>query len=88
GLVQRCWLAQSTGWPGYDTFSQSGRWALRQQLVTRCDGWKRHSGGRVEFDFNEVSPNSNDFGQWHFREERTASFTRPIRNSAVSCYAN
>ena len=87
GVVSRCWLAQSTGWPGYDTFSNSGRWALRQQLVTKCDGWTRLSGGRVEFDFNEVNPNDGDFGQWNYLDERTASFTRPIRNPAASCYA-
>ena len=87
GVISRCWLAQSTGWPGYDSFSQSGRWALRQQLVTRCNDWKRHSGGRVEFDFNEVNANDYDFGQWNYLDDRTPNFTRPIRNTAVSCYA-
>lgn len=86
GLIARCWLAQSTGWPGYDVFSNSNRWALRQQLVTKCDGWKRHSGGRVEFDFNEVNSGNGDFGQWNYLDERTANFTRPVRNPAASCY--
>lgn len=87
GKIRRCWLAQSTGWPGYDAFSASNRWALRQQLVTRCDGWRRHSGGRVEFDFNQVNPNDADFGQWNYLDDRSASFTRPERNPDVSCYA-
>ncbi len=88
GVISRCWLAQSTGWPGYEPFSSSGRWALRQQLVTRCDGWQRKSGGRVEFDFNEVNANDSDFGQWNYLDDRTPNFTRPVRNPAASCYAD
>lgn len=87
GVITRCWLAQSTGWPGYEGFSNSGRWALRQQLVTKCDDWRRISGGQVEFDFNETSPQNSDFGQWNYLDERTTNFTRPTRNPAASCYA-
>lgn len=88
GVIARCWLAQSTGWPGYDTFSNSGRWALRQQLVTKCDGWNRTSGGRVEFDFNEVNARDSDFGQWNYLDDRSPDFTRPVRNPAASCYSD
>ncbi|MEM6305855.1 MAG: glycoside hydrolase domain-containing protein [Pseudomonadota bacterium] len=87
GYVELCWLAQSTGWPGYDAFEASGRWALSQQLVTTCPDWKRRSGGVVSLDFNEVGT-SPDFGQWSFAEAQDFSFFRPEKKAGVSCYAH
>lgn len=86
GYVDICWLAQSRGWPGYDAFHASGRWALSQQLVTTCPGWKRRSGGTVSLDFNEVG--NPDFGQWSYAEAQDFNFFRPEKVAGVSCYAH
>lgn len=58
-LVQLCWLANATSWPGYERFAATNRWALRQHLPTRkadCFG--------IEVDLNTGNPASGDFGQW------------------------
>lgn len=86
GLVDFCWLAQSTGWPGYKDFLTSGRWSLEQQLVTTCRDWPRKSGGPVSLDFNRVADGRPDFGQWNEPAPRSRSYTAPIRKSGVSCY--
>lgn len=38
GLVQRAWLAQSTGWAGYKRFLASNTWSLSQQAATDIAG--------------------------------------------------
>jgi hypothetical protein len=58
-LVQYCWLANATGWPGYQAFEASKRWVLKQHLPTRkadCFG--------VEVDLNSGNGSTTDFGQW------------------------
>jgi hypothetical protein len=58
-LVNYCWLANATSWPGYQRFEATGRWVLKQHLPTRkadCFG--------VEVDVNSGNGSANDFGQW------------------------
>jgi predicted small secreted protein len=62
GLIDYCWLAMSTGWPGYQKQLTSGKWHLAQQRSTKCSAWQYPSGERVRFDFNRV--NKSDYGQW------------------------
>lgn len=38
GLARRAWLAQSTGWTGFQSFLDSGRWALRQEMPATIAG--------------------------------------------------
>ncbi|MEW9919477.1 glycoside hydrolase domain-containing protein [Marimonas sp. MJW-29] len=45
GLAEICWLSQSKGLPGYDRFNASGRWVMRQELTTVCQGWSFQKGG-------------------------------------------
>ncbi|MGB0798977.1 MAG: hypothetical protein ACPGRD_06630, partial [Planktomarina sp.] len=87
-LVDKCWLAQSKGWPGYEAFSASNRWSLRQFGVTRCTDWNRRSGGRVEMDFNEMNYTDPDFGQWNRMDVRLSSFARPHHPSRHLCAAD
>ena len=58
-LVELCWLANATSWPGYLRFEASKRWALKQHLPTRkadCFG--------VGVDLNSGPSSPVDFGQW------------------------
>ena len=58
-LVDYCWLANATSWPGYVDFEASKRWVLKQHLPTRkadCFG--------VEVDLNSGNAAAVDFGQW------------------------
>jgi len=58
-LVDYCWLANATGWPGYVDFEASKRWVLKQHLPTRkadCFG--------VEVDLNSGNAATVEFGQW------------------------
>ena len=58
-LVQFCWLANATSWPGYQAFEASNRWVLKQHLPTPkadCFG--------VEVDLNSGNGSADDFGQW------------------------
>src|SRR5262245_36381485 len=58
-LVQFCWLANATSWPGYQAFEASKRWVLKQHLPTPkadCFG--------VEVDLNSGNGSADDFGQW------------------------
>jgi Rv2525c-like, glycoside hydrolase-like domain len=82
----RCWLAQSKGWPGYDKFEAAPgpRWALRQRNPTYCNDWKnvREGVGGSEvpgFDFNTVNPAKPDFGQWPEQLESTETMERPVK---------
>jgi hypothetical protein len=87
GHVDMCWLAQSSGWPGYKAFAASNRWSLSQHLVTSCKDWKRRSGGVVSFDFNTVGRNP-DFGQWSYADVQDPDFFRPEKRAGISCYAD
>ena len=87
GLVEMCWLSQSKGLAGYDSFNGSGRWVMRQELTTVCDGWRFLSGGNFQFDFNLVNSRSPDFGQWSSQVDYKIPFGRPLRREGVSCYA-
>jgi hypothetical protein len=56
-LIDYCWLANATAWPGFPSFETSKRWVLKQHPTTRkadCFG--------IEVDLN--SGNATDFGQW------------------------
>ena len=58
-LVELCWLANATSWPGYENFAATTRWALKQHLPTKksdCFG--------IEVDLNTANPTIGDFGQW------------------------
>jgi hypothetical protein len=58
-LVQFCWLANATSWPGYAQFESTRKWVLKQHLPTRkadCFG--------VEVDLNSGNGSTDDFGQW------------------------
>ena len=61
-LVEFCWLAMSTGWPGSKQFMASGRWSLAQQHTTFCKGWKFNGREMARFDFNRMK--GGDVGQW------------------------
>jgi Domain of unknown function (DUF1906) len=54
-LVDYCWLAQSTGWPGFDHFFDSKRWAMVQEKTTICQKWNFANGDHVWLDFNRVN---------------------------------
>ena len=58
-LVDYCWLANATSWPGYVDFEATKRWVLKQHLPTRkgdCFG--------VEVDLTPGNAATVDFGQW------------------------
>jgi Domain of unknown function (DUF1906) len=78
-LVDYCWLAQSTGWPGYQSFRSSQKWSLIQAEPTYCKQWKFVSGGRVAFDFSRTNPAIPDFGQWSTQRKRSTDFRRPLK---------
>jgi Domain of unknown function (DUF1906) len=62
-LIDYCWLAQSTGWPGFDHFFHSKRWVMVQQKTTVCRNWNFSNGDRVWLDFNRVNPGPR--GAWN-----------------------
>ena len=62
-LVDYCWLAQSTGWPGYDHFYRSKRWVMVQQKTTVCRKWNFANGDPVWLDFNRVSSAKGSWGK-------------------------
>jgi hypothetical protein len=68
-LIDYCWLAQSTGWPGYDRFYSSKRWSMVQQETTFCRSWRYRRVEVVRFDFNRVNPANKDYGQWSKKGE-------------------
>ena len=61
-LVDYCWLAQSTGWPGYEHFYKSGRWTMVQQKTTVCRKWNFVNGDPVWLDFNRVNSAKGAWG--------------------------
>lgn len=87
GLAEMCWLSQSKGLPGYDSFNASNRWVMRQELTTVCSGWKFRTGGDFQFDFNVVNARTPDFGQWRTQTDYAIPFSRPLKREGVGCYA-
>lgn len=70
-LVDFCWLAMSTGWPGSKEFQASGKWSLIQQRTTFCKGWQFKEQEMARFDFNRIK--AGDVGQWNKKGEVTAA---------------
>lgn len=68
-LIDYCWLAQSTGWPGYDHFYGSKRWTMVQQKTTVCRNWNFDNGDHVWLDFNRVGKLQ---GAWSKKDGITA----------------
>jgi Domain of unknown function (DUF1906) len=64
GLVDYCWLAMSTGWPGFKQQISSGKWHMAQQRTTFCKNWKYENRETVHFDFNKVNGSKSNLGQW------------------------
>jgi Domain of unknown function (DUF1906) len=71
GLIDYCWLAMSTGWPGFDAQYKSGNWHLAQQRSTSCKNWKFRESEKVHFDFNKVNGAKINYGQWSKKAEIT-----------------
>lgn len=55
-LVDYCWLANATGWPGYAAFKATKQWTMYQGLPKKCGG--------KEGDFNVVNADLRDLGQF------------------------
>jgi hypothetical protein len=87
GLAAYCWLSQSKGLPGYQSFDASQKWVMRQELTTVCKGWKFQTGGDFQFDFNVVNTRTPDFGQWNTQVDYAIPFSRPLKQDGVGCYA-
>jgi hypothetical protein len=83
GLIDHCWLAQSTGWPGYNNFYSSKKWSMVQQKSTFCRVWKFRGVEKVRFDFNKVNPAKKDYGQWSKKGEVTN-----LANLSTTCSLN
>jgi len=54
GLAKFFWLAQSTGWSGFQAFKNSGRWHLLQGPETTVQ--------TIDCDTNQSNPAKPDFG--------------------------
>ena len=54
GLAVFFWLAQSTGWSGFQSFKNSGRWHLLQGPIDTVE--------TIECDPNDANPQRPDFG--------------------------
>lgn len=87
GMVDFCWLSQSKGLAGYQSFDASQNWVMRQELTTVCKGWKFGTGGDFQFDYNTVNPRTPDFGQWNAQVDYAVPFSRPLKKDGVGCYA-
>ena len=77
GLADYCWLAMSTGWPGFKEQISSGNWNLAQQRTTFCKNWKYENRETVHFDFNKVNGAKNGYGQWSKKGPVTAMASLP-----------
>ena len=77
-LVDFCWLAMSSGWPGSKQFLASGKWSLVQQRTTFCKGWKFNGHEMARFDFNRSK--GGDIGQWSKKGKVT-----PAAGLAAKC---
>jgi Domain of unknown function (DUF1906) len=78
-LVDFCWLAQSTGWPGYQNFRNGKTWSLIQAEPTYCKQWRFTTGGKVAFDFNRANTTNPDFGQWSNQRALSGKFKRSLK---------
>jgi hypothetical protein len=58
-LAELCWLANAKGWPGYESFAATNRWALRQHVPTRPSDCFD-----LEVDLNSGNPAIANYGQW------------------------
>jgi hypothetical protein len=76
-LVDFCWVAMSSGWPGSKAFLSSGRWSLAQQLTTFCKGWQFNGRETARFDFNRMK--SGDVGQWSKKGKVVAAAGLPAK---------
>jgi Domain of unknown function (DUF1906) len=76
GLVNFCWLAMSSGWPGSKEFQASGKWSLIQQRTTFCKGWQFKGQEMARFDFNRIK--SGDVGQWNKKGKITPATGLPL----------
>jgi hypothetical protein len=56
GLIDYCWLANATGWPGYNQAIAGDTWALRQKLPSNCGG--------KNVDFDVLSTSTRDIGKF------------------------
>jgi Domain of unknown function (DUF1906) len=74
-LIDYCWLAQSTGWPGFDHFFHSKRWVMVQEKTTVCRTWRFANGDRVWIDFNRT--NGGPRGAWNKKGEVKAAANVP-----------
>ena len=83
GLVDYCWLAMSTGWPGFKEQVSSGNWNLSQQRTTFCKNWKYENRETVHFDFNKVNSSKNGYGQWNKKGPVTPMAGLPTKCEAT-----
>jgi Domain of unknown function (DUF1906) len=79
-LIDHCWLAQSTGWPGYNKFYASKKWSMVQEKSTFCKVWRFRGEEKVRFDFNKVNVGKKDFGQWSKKSD-----VRPLNVLPTDC---
>jgi Domain of unknown function (DUF1906) len=79
GLIDYCWLAMSTGWPGFKEQIASGNWNLAQQRTTFCKNWKYDNRETVHFDFNKVNGAKNGYGQWSKKGAVTPMASLPTK---------
>jgi hypothetical protein len=75
GLINFCWLAMSTGWPGSRELQASGKWSMIQQQTTFCKSWRFNGQETVRFDFNRIK--SGDVGQWNKKAQITPASSLP-----------
>lgn len=78
GLVDGAWLAQSTGWLGYRSFKDSGRWTLLQGPETAFHG----------LDVDPNTPNAPDHGQFAPFEAAATAPSRPAEAPPVTSPAH
>jgi hypothetical protein len=60
GLAQYAWLANATGWAGFSTFEQSGRWHLKQKHTKTLKG-------KVAYNYDPNYVGAQDIGQFSTR---------------------
>ena len=77
-LVDYCWLAQSTGWPGFDHFFRSHRWVMVQEKTTVCRQWNFANGDHVWLDFNRVNTLK---GAWNKKDKIVALAAEAVPKS-------
>jgi hypothetical protein len=63
GNCEYRWLAESTGWAGFQESIKNGTYELRQIEATTIDT----SSGPISIDSNEMNPSVSDFGAFYLR---------------------